>query len=69
MIWVVGGGVPEEGLGDHDVVVRVHEALSAGVSMPSALSSDEYSKRHLPDIEQWSRKMAPMTSRGGLVMA
>ena len=25
--------------------------------------------RHLPDIEQWSRAMAPTSSRGGLVLA
>ena len=28
-----------------------------------------HSKRHLPDIEQWSRAVAPTSSRGGLVLA
>ena len=28
-----------------------------------------YSKKHLPDIEQWSRAVAPTSSRGGLVLA
>ena len=28
-----------------------------------------HSKRHLPDIEQWSRIVAPTSSRGGLVLA
>ena len=28
-----------------------------------------YSKRHPPDIEQWSRAVAPTSSRGGLVLA
>ena len=26
-------------------------------------------KRHLPDVEQWSRAVAPTSSRGGLVLA
>ena len=26
-------------------------------------------KRYLPDLEQWSRAVAPTTSRGGLVQA
>ena len=27
-----------------------------------------YSKRHLPDIEQWCRAVAPTSSRGGIVL-
>ena len=37
------------------------------ITGPSPLSSDEVF--HMPDKEQWSRAVATMSSRGGLVLA
>ena len=52
------------------------DMISAIMSQGSRLLSPNnhcvpmmYSKRHLPDIEQWSRAVAPTSSRGGLVLA
>ena len=57
----------------------LREREKEGVGVPHTSSSFQHlcealghcllDKRHLPDIEQWSRAEAPTSSRGGLVLA
>ena len=64
-----GGGPddPEDETGHLHGERRVEEPRVPATFVGKAF--DDVFKRHPSDVEQWSRAMAPMSSRGGLVLA
>ena len=61
------GGAPNHFRGTPNASRECGKRLGrSGRLQPSRWEGGE---RHLPDIEQWCRVMAPTSSRGGLVLA